>query len=240
MKRLKVTHFLQDPCYCAIAACATVGNYYNPEINYESTKKLADKKISKRIKEEGTESSQMGMLLNELGFYKVTYVTSVLDLVDYAWSRYGRKKMISTLEYSASVKKDAGDRANTRKTVKWLKNYKYDNNLVISYKFGKYIRQHLNRKKPVILTFNWTMLQEFSKAGDDEVLDPYNGDDEEHAVVANGYDDKGVWIVDSHHQYYKYKRKKYRKGFYKISWESLMTCIGQGDVFLPEEYYIAE
>ncbi len=240
MKRLKMTHYLQDPCYCAVAACATVGNYYNPEIDYENTKKLADRKISKKINEEGLESSQMGMLLNQLGFYKVVYVTSVLDLVDHAWSRYGRKKMISTLEYSASVKKDTADRANTRNAVKWLKNFDYDNKLVISYDFGKYIRQHLNRRKPVILTFNWTMFQKFSKAGENEILDPYNGSEEEHAVVANGYDAKGVWIVDSHHQYYKYKRKKYRKGFYKISWENLMTCMGQGDVFLPEEYYITE
>ena len=67
-----------------------------------------------------------------------------------------------------------------------------------------------------------------------------NGDYTEHAVVVNGYDDIGVWIIDSHHKYYKYKRKKYRRGFYKISWENLMSCMGQGDVCLPEEYYLTE
>ena len=237
MRRLKLTHYLQDPCYCAVASCAMVANYYDQDIDYKITKNIADKKISKHIAKEGLESPQMGMLLNKLGFYKVTYITSVLSLVDYAWSRYGRKKMISTLEQSATIKKDADDRASTRKTVKWLKNYDYDNNLVISYDFGKYIRQHLNRRKPVILTFNWTMFQKYSKIGEEKELDPYNGSDEEHAVVANGYDYKGVWIVDAHHEYYKYKRKKYRKGFYKISWENLLTCMGQGDVFLPEEHY---
>ena len=59
-------------------------------------------------------------------------------------------------------------------------------------------------------------------------------------LIANGYDDKGVWRVDSHHQHYKYKRKKYKKGFYKISWENLLTCMGQGDIILPDDYYIIE
>ena len=68
--------------------------------------------------------------------------------------------------------------------------------------------------------------------------DPINGDFEEHAVVANGYDRNGVWVVDSHYQHYKYKRKKYRKGFYKISWENLMTVIGAGDVIIPNDYCI--
>jgi hypothetical protein len=239
MKRLKVTHYLQDPCCCAVASCATTANYHNPDINYEITKELAKKKVSKKVLDEGLESAQVCMLLNRLGFYKVRYITSILDLVDYEWEGYGRKKMISALERSAIAKKDKDDKINTKLSVKWLKDFKYDNSIIISYDFGKYIRQHLNRKKPVILSFNWTMFQKFAKDGDSGP-DPYNGEETDHAVVANGYDDKGVWIVDSHHQFYKYKRKKYRKGFYKISWENLMSCMGQGDVYLPEEYYITE
>jgi len=240
MKRLKVTHYLQDPCYCAVAACATAANYYNPEINYENTKELANKKISKKIGDEGLESPQMGMLLNKLGFYKVTFITSYLNLIDYEWQNFGRKRMIKAMERSVIAKKDKEEKSMTRMALKWLKDYEYDNQLIVSFDFGKYIRQHLNRKKPVVLSFNWTMFQKFAKEAEKGGPDPFNGSEEEHAVVANGYDAKGVWIVDSHHQYYKYKRKKYRKGFYKISWENLMTCMGQGDVFLPEEYYITE
>ena len=55
-------------------------------------------------------------------------------------------------------------------------------------------------------------------------------------MAVNGYDDKGVWIVDSHHKCYKYKRKKYRRGFYKIPWENLMTIMGQGDIIIPSNY----
>ena len=237
MKRLKVTHYLQDPAHCAVAACATAANYYNSEIDYESVKELTNKKISKKVGETGLESAQICMLLNKLGFYKVTYVTSYLDVFDYAWHSFGRRKLISALEKSAIAKKDKDQKQETRLVIKWLKDFEYENNVIISYDFGKYIRQHLNKKKPVVLSFNWTIFQKFAKEGENG-SDPYNGDSEEHAVVANGYDDKGIWIVDSHHSYYKYKRKKYRKGFYKISWENLMTCIGQGDVYLPEEYYI--
>ena len=239
MKRLKVTHYLQDPCCCSVAACATVANYYDPDINYDIAKRLAEKKVAKKVVDEGLDSAQVCMLLNRLGFYKVRYVTSILDIVDYEWQGFGRRKMLAVMEESASVKKDKIDRANARLVIKWLKDTEYDNNIIVSYDFGKYIRQHLNKKKPVILSFNWTMFQKFAKEGD-HGPDPFNGDEELHAVVANGYDAKGVWIVDSHHQYYKYKRKKYRKGFYKISWENLMTCMGQGDVFLPEEYYLME
>ena len=239
MKRLKVTHYLQDPAHCAVAACATAANYYNSEIDYESVKELTNKKISKKVGETGLESAQICMLLNKLGFYKVTYVTSYLDVFDYAWHSFGRRKLISALEKSVIAKKDKDQKKETRLVIRWLKDFEYENNVIISYDFGKYIRQHLNRKKPVILSFNWTMFQKFAKEGE-KGSDPLNGEEEEHAVVANGYDVKGVWIVDSHHKFYKYKRKKYRRGFYKISWENLMTCMGQGDVILPEEYYIVE
>jgi len=238
MKRLKVTHYLQDPGCCAIASSATVANYYNAEIDYESTKKVATEKVDKEALEEGLASEETCVLLNKLGFYKVTFVTSDLDLFDYTWEGFGRKKMIQVLQTSVATKKDKEDKRRTRKIIKWLKNYDYDNNLVISYDFGKYIRQHLNKKKPVLLSFNWTMFQKFAKDDEDSKPDPYNGDPICHQVAANGYDEKGLWIVDSHHQYYKYKRKKYRRGFYKISWENLMTCMGQGDVILPEECYI--
>lgn len=239
MRRLKIIHYLQDPSFCAVAACASVANYYNSDINYEITKNLAYKKISNSIAEEGLESAEIGMLLNLLGFYKVTWITSYLKLVDYDWTNYKRKRMIKALEKSFVNKIDTDEKAQTKVALKWLKNYEYNNNLIVSYDFGKYIRQHLNRKKPLIVTFNWTMFQKFAKEGD-EGSDPYNGKEEEHAVVANGYDSKGVWVVDSHHQFYKYKRKKYRKGYYKISWENLLTCVGQGDVILPEEYYMTK
>jgi len=237
MRRLKVTHYLQDPSHCAIASCATLTNFFNKEIDYEYTKKIAYKLFPEHIKTEGLESGEMCWLLNTLGFYKVTLVSSYMGCFDYSWKHYKRKRLIETLGESAKKKKDKNERYTTRAAYKWLKRKSYDNNIIIDYNFGKHIRAHLNRNKPAIISFNWTMFFGFSKDGEKEnTLDPINGADTDHAVVVYRYDKNGVWICDSHHEYYKYKRKKYRKGFYKIGWENLMTVIGQGDVILAEGY----
>ncbi len=238
MKRLKVTHYLQDPAHCAVAACAAVGNFYNDDIDYEYAKEIACKKLNgknKQISDEGLDSPEICMLLNYLGFNKVTLITSDFNHIDYTWENFSKKKMTETLKESIANKKDKEEKALTKNLHKWHKFKDYDNNLKIDFNFGKYIRQHLNKRKPIVITFNWTMFQRYTKENE-HGPDPINGEYTEHAVVANGYDKNGVWIVDSHHQYYKYKRKKYRRGFYKISWENLMTIIGQGDVILPDEY----
>jgi hypothetical protein len=235
MRRIKVTHFLQDPSYCTVGACSTVTNYYNKEMNYKCVKEVAIKKISKKIGEVGLDSGEICSLLNVLGFKKVTLVSSDLNVFDYDWSNFGKKKMKNILEESIKKKKSKEDKDTVKSVYKWYVKKGCNNIIKIDYNFGKYIRKHLNSRKPVILTFNWTMLMKFAKEGD-KGADQINGAEEEHAVVANGYDKHGVWIVDSHHQYYKYKRKKYRKGFYKLPWEHLFSCMGQGDVILPEQY----
>ena len=236
MKRLKVTRYLQDPSHCAVGVCAAVANFYNRDIDYKYVKKIAYKKVNENISEEGLETSEICMLLNYLGFQKITLVTSDFTIVDYMWSEFSKKKMKETLKNSVANKEDKEDKNLTKNLYKWYNLKHYDNILKIDYNFGKYIRKHLNKRKPVVITFNWTMFQKYSKENEYGNNDPINGDFTEHAVVANGYDDNGVWVVDSHHQFYKYKRKKYRRGFYKISWENLMTIIGQGDVVLPDNY----
>ncbi len=233
MRRLKVTHYLQDPAHCAVGACSVIANYYNTEMDYDSTKKEAYK-VSKNIPEVGLDSGQICSLLNRLGFYKVTLVSSSFNVFDYSWRKYGKKRLLVELENASKKKKEEVEKSETKSVYKWFKQKDFDNNIVITYDFGKYIRQHLNKGKPLVLTFNWTMFFKFAKENMEGKEDSINGNFEEHAVVANGYDKYGVWIVDSHHQFYKYKRKKYRRGFYKISWENLMTIMGEGDLILPE------
>ena len=177
------------------------------------------------------------MLLNLLGFQNVSLVTSDFSCIDYSWCDYGKRKMKEVLEQSIYTKKEKEERALTKNLYKWYTLQGYNNSIKIDYNFGRYIRKQLNKRKPLILSFNWTMFFKFAKEG--EVgPDPINGESEEHAVVANGYDKNGVWVVDSHHNYYTYNRKKYRRGFYKISWENLFTIMGEGDVIIPNDYYI--
>ena len=235
MKRLKVTHFLQDDGCCSVAACATAANYYNPEIDYRYAKKVADK-IQKDIND-GLDSGEIGILLNRLGFHKVTIVTSDLDLFDYEWEHYGRRKLTETMRLAISRKKCKISKEQLMRFYEWYTDRRYENIIKIGLNFGTYIKKKLNRRKPVIISFNWSMFMKFPKQAEKGGADPINGDEEFHSVVLNGYDKNGVWVVDSHQESYKYKRKKYRRGFYKMSWENLFTCMGSGDVYLPEDYY---
>jgi hypothetical protein len=235
MKKLKVTHYLQDPSHCAVAACACVTNYYNSEINYQILKKTASR-LSSKISKEGLDSAQIGILLNRAGFQKVTIITSVLNHFDYEWANYSKRKLLENIEESFRKKKEKNEIVVLKNFHKWLKNKSFNNKLIINYNFRKYIQKHLNRNKPVIITFNWTMFFKYPKEGENKEKDVFNGSDMEHAVVGYKYDNKGLWVCDSHHSAYKYKLKRFRKGYYKMSWDSLLTCMGQGDVILPEEY----
>jgi hypothetical protein len=238
MKKLKVTRFLQEPCCCSIGSTSCVANYYDSDIDYTFVKELATKRVSAKVDDEGLESGDIGLLLNYLGFNKVSIVSTDLDIYDYSWSRLGKKALLENLKKMTKAKKKEGEGYDeyTKGIYKWLKKKDFDNNVIISHDFGKYIRSYLNRKKPVIITFNWNMFFKFPKDGADCNPDPINGESEEHVVVAYGYSKRGVYICDSHHKYYKYRLKKYRKGFYHIPWEELMTIMGNGDLFLPEDF----
>ncbi len=144
--------------------------------------------------------------------------------------------MISKLEESRYKISEPVYKPTIKNFIKFLKKEK-DNQLIIDYKFGKYIRDALNRGKPLIASFNWTTFFKRTKTRyvrKKEIDDPINGDDAEHVVVIYRYSKKSVFICDSHYKCYKYKLKKYRQGFYSIPWEIFMTIMGRGDVIIPE------
>jgi hypothetical protein len=236
VKRIKLKHFPPDPDHCAVSASSVVVNYYNKNLDYIYVKNIAYKKISKQIIGEGLDAPQTCMLLNYIGFKKVTLITSDFAYIDYEWRDYGKKNLKNVLKNSIKNKKDKKQKETVENLYKWCNLKKYKNILKIDYDFSKYIKKHLNKKKPVILSFNWTMFFKFAQEDKFGEKDPINGDFLIHAVVANGYDANGVWIVDSYHDCYKYKRKKYRRGFYKMKWEHLLPCMGQGDVILADDY----
>jgi hypothetical protein len=228
MLKLNINRYLQEPSHCAVASCATAANFYNNKINYDISKEIALSKVVKST-ELGLDSGEICLLLNNLGFNKVTMVSSNLMFFDYTWAKFKKEKMLRQIE-EAKIKYKGEYKDSLKSIYRWLKNKKFNNNLIISYQFGKYIREHIDSKKPVVLTFNWTMFFKYKKKN------AINGEAEEHAVVAYGYNKKGVYICDSHNQYYKYRLKKYRSGLYLINWENLMSIIAFGDVFLPDDY----
>ena len=235
MRPLNVKRYKQDPSHCSIAASASLANFSNRKINYQMAKEICRQDILKETGG-GLWSGQIGLLLNALGFRKVTVISSDLTTFDYSWKKLSKTKLIGKLE-KAKRKRSLGTTicANCKSFYQFL-SASPKNNVNIDYRFADYIKDALDSNYPIIISFNWTMFFEYTKENEKGKKDPFLGDYSEHAVVARGYNKKGVHIVDSHHRFYKYSRSKYRQGYYVIPWHELMTVMGQGDVIIPEEY----
>ena len=126
MPKVKINRFLQDPGFCAIATCATLANFYDSSIDYNHVKELL--KLDSIESFDGLDSGEIGILLNKLGFKKVTIVTSDFKVVDYSWENYGRKRLVECLLKMRDRKTPEGY-IDCKDFYKWLKDYNYDNNL---------------------------------------------------------------------------------------------------------------
>jgi hypothetical protein len=227
---LSVKRFKQLPAECAIAAASSLAHFFDSDVDYEDVRKLVPRKLRK----EGLETSQQARLLNQLGFEAVTIVTADLNLVDFGWAKYTKKSIIRRMKML---------RAHYRRTkekilveyvddmIDWLEDDRYDNNLIIDYEFKKHIKKQLSRGVPVGAAVNWTSLFKFSK-GDRRQNGDIKGDPEDHAIVLRGFDDKGVFVVDSHHECYTGKRAKYKSGYYKLPWDKFLVNVPSGDLIL--------
>ena len=99
MKKLKVKHFFQDPAHCAVASCSTVLNFYNRNIDYNITKDFVYRYIAKEkiVSEAGLDTGEMGLLLNYMGFNKVTAISCNLNCFDFTWDKLSKNKLIEKL-----------------------------------------------------------------------------------------------------------------------------------------------
>ena len=237
-KVLNVNRFMQDPSHCAVAASASYVNYFNNEIDYEFVKPVAYE-INKNIKNgSGMEDPEIGILLNIFGFKKVDVINADLNYLDFSWGSLSKNDLIEIFEKESKRKlwKESGHNDTFKSFVKFLRMDGYLNRLIIDNNFGERIRESIDNNTPPIITFNWTSLFKGIKRNKKKE-DPIYGDSEEHAVVVNGYDKKGVYIIDSHHQCYKYSLKEYKDGKYFIPWENLMIAMGMtGSIVIGYEY----
>jgi len=238
MTNLPIKRYKQGYGHCAICAAASVANFYDKNINYELAKEITVHNITKNTSS-GLYSGQIGILLNLLGFKKVTIVSSNLNIFDFTWDKCSTEELINNLNKSRKYIEHAESVEDNMHFCKWLKQDRYENNLIIDYEFSKYIKKFLNKKKPLLISFNWTMLFKYSKCRESGKEDPFRGSDEEHVVVVRGYNKKKVFVCDSNYSdKYRYCYKKYNKGFYSIPWDNLMSVIGMGDVYLPDKFNI--
>ena len=227
MKCLKVNQYTQEPAHCSIAAVASIANFYNKDIDYDIAKQIAYSMTHTKKSEDfdGLTTGEIGMLFNMLGFRHVIIYSSDIDYLDYKLVNKSKKYIIEYLRKKSCLTK-ADDISNSKATAQFLSS-KYNNKIVIDYNFGDFIRTSIDNKQPILISFNWTMFFKFPNE---------DGDYLHHAVVCDGYNKTGARIVDSHHEYYKYKLKRYKKGKYTIGWENLMSIIGFGDLVLPTDY----
>lgn len=227
---LPVKRIKQRPSECGIATAAVLAKFFDPSVEYSEVRQLVDVKYRKS----GLYTSQQARLLNKLGFEAVTIVTADLNLVDFSWTKFTKKSVVRRMKkLRAYYRKYEGDSWKyVDDMIKWLEDDRYDNNITIDYDFKKYIKRQLDRGVPVSAAINWTSLFKFKKGSRKQKDGDIKGLGEDHAIVLRGYDEKGVFVVDSHHQYYTGKRSKYKGGYYKISWAKFLVNIPAGDLII--------
>ena len=229
-KILKVHRFRQSPGECSIAASAAVAHYYNKSINYKLVSHIAENDG------DGLYTPDIGILLNRIGFTKVTIISADVNHFDFTWKDFTKEQLISELKHCKRYNRDKDSKEIASAYVKFLCSESNENSLIIDHRFGDYIRASIDEGEPVMVCFNFNIFHEIEKWDDNGEPDPRKGHAEEHEVVVSGYDDEGVYIVDSHHELYTGKLRKYRNGRYKMKWETLMTVMGLGDVIIPSGY----
>ncbi len=223
--------FEQDPGCCAHGAVAAVANYANRKITYDTVCEIHPPDG------EGLYTPDIAMLLNTVGFTRVNIISADLEQLDFKWAGLSKNKLIGELKEYRRKHPDACGREIARQYITFLEKDGCDNSLVLDMHFGNYIREALSNGKPVLASFNWNLFFSMPKHNKFGENDPIKGDAEQHEVVIYGCDDKGVNILDSHHEMYKGKLKKYRSGRYRMDWETLMTVIGTtGDLIVADGY----
>lgn len=232
MKKVRLPNmrrYLQGPGACAFASVASVGNYYNKQITYDFVTQVLVPDG------EGLFTADIALLLNKIGFTSVTIVTADLDQFDFSWSKLSRQKLIAELKRAGRYHSESWIRESMRQNRKFLETNP-NNKILIDRRFGVFIRDSLDRGIPVLGSFNWNLFFNFPKWNERGEVDALRGDFESHEIVIYGYDEKGVDILDSHHELYKGKLKRYNRGRYRIDWETLMTVMGFGDLIIVDRY----
>lgn len=231
---LWVNRFRQKPNECAIAASTSIAHYYDASVEYKEVRQM----IPYRKRKYGLSTWQQCTLLNKLGFDRISVVTFDLEFVDFSWSKLSKNGLLRKLHrlseyYGQDKAKD--EKQYVDESIKWLEDEKNDNNIIIDHDLPKYIRKEINQRRPVGACFNWTSTFRFRKSPTTKGYNgEYGGETEDHAIVIRGYDDSGIFVVDSHHKHYTGKRKKYRNGYYKLSWETFLVNVPMGDLILAD------
>jgi len=210
-----IKRFEQDPNFCGVATCASLGNFYNSEVTYETAKQFADSSVAT----EGIFTPEQGLLLNDLGFKTVTIVTADLNIFDFSWQKRSKKWKISRLKRLKKYLTRLGHEETCSlitSYIAFLEN-SATNNVIIDWEFPKYIKKLIRRNIPVGASFNWTSFYRAKKETQNGNHD-IRGRDVEHAFVIRGYSNSHIYCIDSN------------EGLYKMKWPDFLLNINRGDL----------
>lgn len=226
---LKLKRFEQYKNECAVASASSLACYYDSSLDYEYARTLLPYKT--RLK--GLGLTQQARLLNKLGFNSVTVMSADKTLFDLKWRKLPKDELIQKLKTRKNqLQKKRGYKDQVKLAndlISWYEDPNYDNNIIIDWNFPKYIKNNIDKDRPVLAGVNWKSIRKTldptaSVYGDDN--DTFQGD---HSVIVRGYDDDGVFIVDSGERYGKLK------GRYKLSWSLfLVSAVPGGDLIWVE------
>ena len=236
MRLQSIKRFEQQPACCAISSCACISHYYNSEIDYEVVGDIAAKLFKPcKVEDEGLSSPEIGMLLNVLGFKKVTIISTDLNIVDYDWQGKNKAHIKKQLKILSRYKNDNYSSV-AEGMIKFLSNKKCTNKILVDNQFGKYIRKMIDRDLPILVSYLWNVYFGIPKVDENDNVDSITGQQLFHVVVAYAYNKYGLRVIDSHRENYRYRLKKFRKGRYLMPWEELMLSMAEGDIIVPDNY----
>lgn len=216
---LSVKRFKQQGNECAVASVSSIANYYDRSVKYKEVRRL----LPKEDRKDGLFTPQQGLLFNQLGYGQVTIVTFDLDIFDFSWNRLTTAGIIRRLKsariyWKKNKKMEQASLASAY--IEFLQCKECKNKVVIDNNLPKYIKRDLRNGRPVGASFNYNSLWKTSKGGMAYGKD-FRSETTEHAVVIRGYDDVGLFIVDSN-----------QPGYYKIKWSDFLLNTGTGDLIL--------
>lgn len=208
-----IKKFSQHSDECAIAACASIGHFYNPEIDYEHARTLVQNTTN------GLVDVEQGILLNDLGFDAVSVVSGDTAVFDPTWQNRGRQAKINRLEAARKHYAKSDQRASEymQICIDFLRRSK-SNRLVIDWDYAKWLRKIIGSGNPVAAVINQTSFRRmprFRNSRNGERPDDIRGDPAYNAIVLRGYTDTHLFVVDSDPN----------RSYYKVRWTDLLLNV---------------
>src|SRR4051812_16597173 len=101
---LKLNRYLQGPGCCAVAAAASIANFFDKDLDYEFVEELVDPDG------DGLYTPDIASLMNRLGFTAVKVVTANIEQFDFKWQNLSKNRLLDEIKRAARYHPDIESR----------------------------------------------------------------------------------------------------------------------------------